>query len=323
LITGLELKGFRGVRETSETIPLKRFNILIGRNNSGKTTVLEALSLLPSPDYQTPPHSVPRIQLITIQHHSRGDALIYGYAGTATLIYHSDLVGAEWTIDTKGNLIRNIFIPKIQTVFQDLIFYSKHVSCYYSPNLHKSIEEQLVREDVWKTVEKTKAHNYVVRDVVNPSVSDNFTEVTPHYLRDQNVWILQARREFPDGTSAYIRLSEIGDGVKRTIIPLLWFEAAKPSIVLWDDIESSMHPSLLENVLKWLLKKDWQVVISTHSIDVLYTFAEVGVEDSQVITLRKTPDDVLMHQTLSLDELRTLLESGSDPRKLAYLLELK
>lgn len=35
MITGLELKGFRGIRETAELIPLKKFNVLVGRNNSG------------------------------------------------------------------------------------------------------------------------------------------------------------------------------------------------------------------------------------------------------------------------------------------------
>jgi predicted ATP-dependent endonuclease of OLD family len=43
----LIFKNFRGIREGS--IDLKNLNILIGGNNSGKTTVLEGLFLIPNP----------------------------------------------------------------------------------------------------------------------------------------------------------------------------------------------------------------------------------------------------------------------------------
>ena len=45
----LDIKEFRGVRKLKEPIKFKKINILIGRNNSGKTTILDALSLLPHP----------------------------------------------------------------------------------------------------------------------------------------------------------------------------------------------------------------------------------------------------------------------------------
>ncbi|MEM4302534.1 MAG: AAA family ATPase [Candidatus Caldarchaeum sp.] len=315
MITGLELKGFRGIRETAEPIPLKKFNVLVGRNNSGKTAVLEALALLPRPDATLPMTSFSRLNFIISQHNSRTDSLVYGYAGQATLTFQGDEANAKYEIDTQTKLV--------QHVITDSIFESRNVSCYTSPDVYRFIQNELVRENTWKALEKTRAHNYVVRDVINPAVSDKFTEIIPQFLQKEGIWILQARKEFPDGTSAYIRLSEIGAGVQRVIVPLLWFEAAKPSIVLWDDIEASMHPSLLENVLRWLASKDWQIVISTHSIDVLHTLTDVGPKHMQVITLSKTPDDILMRRTLTLDELQTFIEHGTDPRRLADLLLLK
>ncbi|RLE78315.1 MAG: hypothetical protein DRJ56_00420 [Thermoprotei archaeon] len=39
----------RGVRHTAAPLRPRRLNVLIGPNNSGKTTVIDALSLLPHP----------------------------------------------------------------------------------------------------------------------------------------------------------------------------------------------------------------------------------------------------------------------------------
>ena len=48
------IKEFRGIKELKEPIKLSKFNILIGKNNSGKTAILESLFLFPHPsrDYK-------------------------------------------------------------------------------------------------------------------------------------------------------------------------------------------------------------------------------------------------------------------------------
>jgi len=49
LVKSLDLKEFRGVRKLSKPIELEDFTVLIGRNNVGKTSILEALYLLAWP----------------------------------------------------------------------------------------------------------------------------------------------------------------------------------------------------------------------------------------------------------------------------------
>jgi AAA15 family ATPase/GTPase len=46
-VSSLDLKEFSGIRAFQEPLKLVKFNILIGRNNSGKSAILHALSLLP------------------------------------------------------------------------------------------------------------------------------------------------------------------------------------------------------------------------------------------------------------------------------------
>jgi hypothetical protein len=183
------------------------------------------------------------------------------------------------------------------------------------------LKNALATESNWRVIEKSRAHNSVLRDVISPSITEKFTEVVPHFLDQQ--WILQARKEFADGTSSYVRITELGRGVQRVIVPLLVFEATNSSIALWDDIEAGMHPLLLEYVLKWLFKKDWQMVLATHSIDVLSAIATIEPKDSQIIVLRKSPDDILSYEILNMEDFLTLMESNQDPRRAESLLALR
>src|SRR6059036_2749853 len=45
MLTKLHLKNFRGFKETTVG-PLKRVNLIVGQNNTGKTGLLEALALV-------------------------------------------------------------------------------------------------------------------------------------------------------------------------------------------------------------------------------------------------------------------------------------
>jgi len=83
---------------------------------------------------------------------------------------------------------------------------------------------------------------------------------------------------------------------------------------LWNDIEIAMHPSLMDTLLKWLTDSDRQVVIATHSFDVLHSLTLIEPRDAKVILLRKDDNDVIHHKSLEIDELEEILEKGIDPR---------
>jgi predicted ATP-dependent endonuclease of OLD family len=110
--------------------------------------------------------------------------------------------------------------------------------------------------------------------------------------------------------------------VEKALVVSLWLEAIKPEIILWDDFEVSAHPSLIREMLKWLSSKEWQVIISTHSIDVLYRLTEIKPRDSSIILLRKGPDDILKHQEYSLEDVEDFLNASLDPRLLVDRLGL-
>jgi len=325
----LSLHEFRGVRKMAEPLKLKRLNVLIGRNNAGKTTVLEALALLP---YPKSPMSwfEQRHTLVASLHGERLSALVYKYAGVAIIAYvlERDIrlkvkVTAEgesalyWREETVG-LPRDTLMTRLTGAGlikspreEDAVIFIPSSDAFLS-----RLEEKLYEKR--DLVVKTGAHYRVARDVVNKCVDEVFTEV----LFSEGE--LRLRREPSHGPPFYVRLKDMGDGLKRAISILLWLEAAKPTLVLWDDFESNMHPSLIKAVLAWLAERDWQVVLATHSLDVLYALPDVWPEgEAQLIMLQKTDDDLLRADYMSVEELERVLDkTNQDPRYLVEWLKL-
>lgn len=103
----LSVEGFRGIRRLARPLRLEKLNVLIGRNDAGKTSILEALFLLSEP-YMEPWESeaekwkrelylsiyrkpASAAAYISGLHGSKSPStLIYGYAGGARLSYVLD-----------------------------------------------------------------------------------------------------------------------------------------------------------------------------------------------------------------------------------------
>ena len=85
-VNSLSIKEFRGIKECRSPVRFSNFTVLIGRNNSGKSSILEALSLLPTHfinDYITGKNK--RNFLVDL--HDQPKRLLYQYAGNSELKY--------------------------------------------------------------------------------------------------------------------------------------------------------------------------------------------------------------------------------------------
>ena len=197
---------------------------------------------------------------------------------------------------------------------------SRNILCLYIPNntnTYHKIREFVLGDETWSWLEKNAYHTKVVQDIIAPTVYDKFTEVT---IRKDK---LSIRKEVEKGIGPlYIDINTLGEGVKRTTLIYLITEYLNPRLILWDDIETAMHPSLLRTTLKRLTEQDRQVIVTTHSIDVLTELAYLEPKNTQAILLTKTPNDIVNYKTLTIDQLDEILEKGLDPRKLADILKL-
>lgn len=324
LIESIEPVEFRGIKACKKPIELSRFTVLIGRNNSGKTSILEALSMLPVTSItriRFPPTKWSVWDFIQRLH---GDinSLIYGYTGRTIINYVVRGEKIVWRYDK----VVMLSIPEkaptesIQEALARLFNVEEPTqaltSILFLPNDARFLAElanALKEESEWAKVEKSGANTSIV-DLIDRVVYDRFTEATVRFDK------IVLRKELPDGRVFYVNISDIGDGVERVLIYGLWLETYKPKVVLWDDLEASAHPGLIEAVLEWLASREWQVVLTTHSYDVLERLVAIEPEDASVVVLKKGPDDILEPKTLSLEELRSMLESHVDVRKVVDII---
>jgi len=334
VVRELDIVEFRGIRRLASPLKLKSFNVLVGRNNTGKTSILEALYLLNHPSSADPLlESVfgQSVGSILSNLHSGSDSLVYGYHGSAKLMYklvNSSTVGIK--LNYSGRVDLKLKINKGSgNVIEDLNKYANFLTknykyrllfATYIPNdsrAYDCIGKVLCSRSVWRYLVKHGLHRRVIEEIVVPSVYDKFTEV----LVEEGSLKLRKEAEKDIGP-LYIDVHDLGTGVERALLVALAISYAKPKLVLWDDIEVALHPTLTESLLEWLSRLNSQVVLSTHSIDVLYSLLKAYPSDAQVITLKKTVNDIVYHETLNLDELEELIEKNIDPRKLAEALEL-
>lgn len=320
-----KLENFRGVRRCKKPIKLGKFTLLIGANNSGKSTLLEALFFLPCPWDNYPLSIIGRGRLgIFEMLHSSRDALVYRYSGGARV--ECTLEDKQLTLEVSNGGAPRLFVEGQEFGSTEIAGVARRIwgsalpsreivdHTLYIPNsdeFMRALEAQLVNS--WSMVERTGAHFRVVRDIISKVVEDRFTEA---YVRFNRIVL---RKELPSGEPYAVRARDLGDGIERFLMTALFLEAVEPKVVLWDDLEVAAHPSLIRKMIEWLAEHDWQVVASTHSIDVLHEFVLAEPKGAKVIALRKTADDALVHKVISLKRLESLIESGQDVRKLMLL----
>ena len=322
---------FRGIKKCEKPLEFSDFSVLIGKNNSGKSAILEALSLLPLPDpsYMLPYYKALRIELIAELHSGR-PSLVYGYSGKAKLTF--DVKGTTWNffLTTDGRIsnfeiselvakegimpniahkvARVLGIPldtiNLGDTLNSMVFFIPDDSSFID-----KIAKNMENPENQNFITKTGAHTRVAQ-LINSCVDDKYSEVL---FKPE----LSIRKELPENV-LYIKVKDLGSGIEKLTSIFLWIEAIKPKLILWDDFEGSAHPLLIKQILNWLSegisKNNWQVILSTHSIDVLNSLLEVRPQNAEVIQVKKGKDDVLTHTKLVLDELETLFDANQDPR---------
>ncbi|NOQ28989.1 MAG: AAA family ATPase [Methanosarcinales archaeon] len=323
-ISEIDVKEFRGIKRCKEPIKLSKFNVLIGKNNSGKSSLLEALYLFPLPRLHSTIYGGDSDRINQIgERHSGTDSLVYGYSGNAEM--KCNVNEYPFTVEIMSNGTSNssvndeeVAISNLQHVSKILKISERNIEdiSIYIPNDTKTLDRYAEYVSSLENEIVKSGANKRVAEFVNQCIDEKYTEVL--WTREG----LSCRKERPDGSPLYIKLDDLGDGIKRATIIMLLLEAHSPRVVLWDDFESASHPTLIRAQLEWLSKKDWQVVLATHSIDVLYQLLELEISpaDIQILQMKKLKDDTLIHESLAIDELEDLMNANADPRLLVGAL---
>ncbi len=279
MIDHLHIKNFMCFKEL-EIPTLKRVNLIAGKNNSGKTTLLDAVRILKSygdnavindvlssrksfidtrkDSYRLLFHrkSTHSIEIDDIEIHESGDNYY-----VKTLFTHELVNGDKLNPD------------KVYSIsIDDLIHISLNTSYEVANHLWENIVLTPKEDDVYE----------ILRDSIQPDL----------IRLDVGREIVRVRLE---DTEKPVPLGTLGDGVYRILLIALSLANAQNSILLIDELELGLHYSALEKlwnmIFKYAQKWDIQVFATTHSQDVLRTFHYVAdnekyINDAQYIRLQ-------------------------------------
>jgi hypothetical protein len=348
LIEKITFTNFRGIRNGD--MELSPITILLGPNNSAKSTILEAIFLAPNPCRNVP-------YIITLEKtggRETSSALDVVYFLHQTLDYqgytfllnnytaksaeiklnrtHAEeyslrfiLAGSRIYLTTSGApketsmgnvAIGDKVIPYFASIYADRI----GVENLYSdqPFVEEAllISPKLLKSSYeylrkqWTTVVNSRIARKVAMDTSKFSM-ENYKDFTMEPVLGGHVDI---HAYLDDGRR--IRLGDLGEGVQSYAMTRILYELTSPKVLLWDDLESHLNPRILACVADWfseLINDGRQIVLSTHSLDAAKAIAGVNEENTR-ICLTSLAESALKTKKLTLNELEDFQKAGIDAR---------
>jgi AAA15 family ATPase/GTPase len=331
VIKRLRLENFKGVVEGE--VELDKLTILVGPNNSGKTTILEALFLAPNPLRLVPYVSQNAVRLVLEYHKTlfeEGYTFLFNKyiaknmlikVDERELLFKKDIGSriivytnysppgyslSRYILDEREYFSLGSLLPDSNVDgLQDVLITDN--TLLLSTKLVKFAYEYLQRK--WIEILNTRAPTLISRDV-SRFVSEEYVSITfePFMGGYMTFYVMLA-----DGTR--VRLSDLGAGVHLYIINRLLYEHYRPDVVLWDDLETHFNPRLLSHITEWfadLVEEGKQVIMSTHSLEVVEKIISY-VNDATVL-LTSLRDGKLRARRVKPDELEEWAKAGIDPR---------
>jgi len=331
MITKLSIKNFRGIGEGE--LELAPLTILLGGNNSGKSTILEALFLAPNP-FRSVPYVIGSASAVEVVHAMHETLNSQGYA---FLLYNYTAKQAEieCKVDGEDNVL--LFDKKDPAISvytkkrgeEDYIGWMNTSTSsirgkepkmlidntlLISSKLVKSGYQYLERN--WASIINLGICKKVAEDV-SGLVYDNYRDITIEPFLGSALAIYGF---LEDGRR--IRLGDLGEGVQNYIIARILYELENPKVLLWDDIEAHLNPRMLLNIAGWffdIVEDDNQIIITTHSLEAVRTIAGIN-EEKAAIYLTSLEKGALKTKKLTLKEIEEFSEAGIDVRVAEPLL---
>ena len=329
----LHLEDYRCFKDT--TLELKKLTIAVGKNNAGKSTIIEALRIisyaLSKPIFRNIPDGLaldfPRkakcinvngkmlkINTGTIPHNYEEDAkpkLTAGFYGGYKIIVHlhDDLIFAL-VYDSNGKIITN------KSNFNNSEFPKLNILPQIGPlrKNEKSLSKETVRKDKDTYLSSLHFRNEILLEMTNDDkVFNEFSSLIKQTWNNLEIHPPKCADPLSDdpmvslvvGENGFMtELGYVGNGLQMWL-QMMWFvtKSKKQGIttIILDEPDVYMHPDLQRKLLKYVRRNFQQVIIATHSIEII---SEVDPEN----ILNVTNKQKTLKYTLNLPKLQGVVD---------------
>lgn len=344
MIESLLVNNFRGIK-SSRVDDCRRINLFFGKNNCGKTTLLESIFLLSG-------QSNPSLPL-----------LINAFRGYTSLKSESDLNVDFYNLDTTipitissyGELERKLSISMIKSFsktvdIQSVVDANSHVMDNFF-GLKLLFDENKSSEVIIKKGSDGQAKMNIAKQYTEPIISEllhprmvvgefavqKLTKVITSKQKDNIISIMRLiDNRITDiivangtimvdiGADQFLPVNVMGDGMVKILLNILTIYECAGGIALIDEVDNGLHYSMMPNLWRAMIKaaieNNVQIFTTTHSMDSIQGLNSVISEFSNereilsAYKLVKTSDDILTALRYDKDTLNYMINQEIEVR---------
>jgi AAA15 family ATPase/GTPase len=268
---------------------LKRVNLIVGKNNTGKTTLLEALRILASGGDSTVVNNILKYRgQFTPSWDKSYEALFFKlskgenpFESKNELTINDLMIESEFRTRANGefSFVVTEAFHVLDRAKDQKNSTKKTLSANDTPDfpneklIYVPFQSDItVLQHFWDNVSLTSLEDDVVK-IIKETIEPRLVRI------DVSSGLAKVRLE---GIDKPIPIQVLGDGVQRILMVALALVNSKGKILLIDELESGLHHSvqetLWEMIFEYAQKFDIQVFVTTHSKDTLRTFKYVSSE---------------------------------------------
>lgn len=303
MLQTLRLQNFRCFND--HTVAFHPGTVVVGRNNAGKSTIVEALHLVAAvvnrkaasftkPPSQSPLSGFQRVIIPKITHlavnlqtafHRYGDPpaiVTASFTGNATVTVYMDKEGVYATVAgprgwvTGTAAFTGLNIPHINILPQVAPLQTEETN----------LRDDYINENYYTRLASRHFRNQIFRSPEHFTRFKDLAEDTWHGLRISKV--------SNDGNTLHMLVTDgdfaaeaawMGHGLQMWL-QTIWFVAKTPpeATVVLDEPDVYMHPDLQRKLYRLITKRFAQAIIATHSVEIM---AEADPSDILIINNKR------------------------------------
>lgn len=335
----IDIHKFKGIKDIN-IYDMKSINIFVGDNNSGKTTILEAIKFFENPfDYLSHlrlmsrkynPRSIKYSKIkeifneckleneININLESNGENYnlhIKGFEEEEIYFEDYELLEEdesnertilEYTFNSEKRefILENRKKSRISLSKNNLklinMGYAMPIDTYLEKSTLNAIDTVIKKGDKWKLIELLKIFDNSIIDI--------------NYTSDQEIYITTQDKSI-------LSLSSFGDGLKKAIVLISKVMDAYNGVLLIDEIENGIHKDVLGKIFNEVIRNskeyNTQIVATTHSREALEAILENlehNLDDIALYRLENFRGKMYARRFSGQDAYEIIIEEGGDLR---------
>ena len=308
MFSNIYIKNYRGLR-SAEFIKLSQINLLFGKNNCGKSSVLESIFLISGQSNPTLPVTVNNMRGISSFSEQAMTIDFYGSdpENKISIVAEGD-VRRELTVEMIRSDSHDVSLENLHSGKSDEALLDYGLKSHYKLNGNNTQYNSEIRLSknksskgrvgIDKRYKETLLSQFIPSGFLQIPITDKFANIVKNIQegeiletlriiepRIKDIQLVGSEIMVDIGMSRRLPINVLGDGIRKLLcIILAIFECAN-GILIIDEIDNGLHFSVMKNLWSTIfsaaIRNNVQLFISTHSVDMIKGLADCLSEDRQ------------------------------------------